>query len=297
MADARYRRGPAAWALPARNPAPGELRLLSRPVDTCPCGRRVPEQTPRFPCVGSLPRNPQQCRGRGLNVADPAGLVTARLRAQGHEPARGPFQTADAPKCEGRACDGPRAGPQFPVRPGPGGGGARLPHFRGHHRPCTGAAPRLPVSLREAARRRVLPDPQRRPRPQAAGAPWLGGVAASPGCGRPVAGWGGHRAGQRRLTPFVLTDTQPRKVRKVPPGLPSSVSCGACLRAPRAGVTPLSRRPRGMSAGPWGARAAATRKTWPPECGSASGPWARPPAGPARRPAAAHGLGLTGDQL
>lgn len=42
--------------------------------------------------------------------------------------------------------------------------------------------------------------------------------------GGKVQGEGGSRAGV--LTPPVPTDSQPKKVRKVPPGLPSSVSRG-----------------------------------------------------------------------
>lgn len=38
--------------------------------------------------------------------------------------------------------------------------------------------------------------------------------------GRRAGGWAGV------LMPLVLTDAQPKKVRKVPPGLPSSVSWG-----------------------------------------------------------------------
>lgn len=46
----------------------------------------------------------------------------------------------------------------------------------------------------------------------------------------------------------LLTDTQPKKVRKVPPGLPSSVSCGMQLRP----HSPHASCPPGLGAVPAG---------------------------------------------
>lgn len=41
-----------------------------------------------------------------------------------------------------------------------------------------------------------------------------------------IPGWAGQEPADPARSFLLLTDTQPKKVRKVPPGLPSSVSCG-----------------------------------------------------------------------